>query len=423
MNDKNTLNNEENNKDAETGDSSESNSVDVTAEANNTSDTINTPEINDTAELNSGKVSAKVTAMDTAMDTGKDTAKDTAMDTGKDTAKDTAKDTNKVTGSNKSDAGEKTEVPGDTPALDLPETIPAVKESGETVTHVVNEPKKPSKFKEYIDALLFAGVVALILKIIFIEAFRIPTGSMENTLLPGDFLLVNKFIYGASTPRSIPFTEIRIPHFRFPALKDPGKGDVVVFDYPGNYNVTRSPEITNYIKRLVGEPGDTIKITDKVLTVNSIVSPNPEYSKFSENIANNTYTDIFPKGMPWNDDNYGPVIVPKKGDILKITPDNLDDWKMFIQREGHSVRLTADNKIFINEKENSSYKVEKNYYFMMGDNRNNSSDSRYWGFLPEDNIIGEAVIIYWSWNPDIPFSEFGRLFDSIRWDRIAKIIY
>jgi signal peptidase I len=120
----------------------------------------------------------------------------------------------------------------------------------DTVVHIIDHPK-PSKFKEYFDALLFAGLVALILKIIFIEAYRIPTGSMENTLLIGDFLLVNKFNYGATTPRNIPFTDIRTPFFRFPALKDLKKGDVVVFDYPGDNNELRSKEVINYIKRLV----------------------------------------------------------------------------------------------------------------------------------------------------------------------------
>jgi len=302
-----------------------------------------------------------------------------------------------------------------------PDTV--VPPAKDTVVHVTHNPKPNSKLKEYFDALLFAGLVAIILKIIFVEAYRIPTGSMENTLLVGDFLLVNKFIYGATTPRNIPFTQTRIPFFRLPALKEPDRGDVVVFDYPGNTNELVSAEVTNYIKRLIGKPGDTIQIINKKLLVNSVEVPDPPDAKFNKNVTSSTLLDIFPKGKPWSDDNYGPIIVPKMGDLIKITPDNIEDWKTFIRREGHTVRLTADNKVFIDETENSSYKVEKSYYFMMGDNRNNSSDSRMWGFMPEDNIIGEAMIIYWSWNPDIPFNEFGRLFDSIRWDRIAKIIH
>lgn len=290
------------------------------------------------------------------------------------------------------------------------------------VVNVTNE-KRRSRVIEYFDALLFAGIVALFLKIFIVEAYRIPTGSMENTLLVGDFLLVNKFIYGATTPRNIPFTDTRAPFFRFPALKDPKRGDVVVFDFPGTINEKQSPEIINYVKRLVGEPGDTIKIIDKVLYVNSEVFPDPPDAKFDNQQIKGTYPGIFPHRNQWNDDNFGPVVVPRKDDIIKITPENLEDWKMFIMREGHTIRLSADNKIFIDEKENPQYKIEKNYYFMMGDNRNNSSDSRFWGFLAEDNIIGEAMVIYWSWNPDIPIKEFARKFESIRWSRIAQIIH
>jgi signal peptidase I len=300
--------------------------------------------------------------------------------------------------------------------------VPPPSDSG-TIVNVTNDRPRPSKFVEYFDALLFACIVALFLKIFIVEAYRIPTGSMEETLLVGDFLLVNKFIYGATTPRNVPFTEIRMPFFRFPALTTPKRGDVVVFDFPGSINEKQSPEIINYIKRLAGEPGDTIKIIDKVLYVNGQVFPNPPESQFSKEISPGPHTGIFPRGSGWNDDNYGPVVVPKKDDIIKISPDNLEEWKMFIIREEHSIRLTADNKVFIDEKESKEYRVGKNYYFMMGDNRNNSSDSRYWGFLSEDNIIGEAMIIYWSWNPDIPLGEIGRKFESVKWDRIAKIIH
>lgn len=303
------------------------------------------------------------------------------------------------------------------------ESVSVKPASEDTVIHITKTGKKHNRLKEFIEALLFAAVVALILKLFFVEAYRIPSSSMENTLLVGDFLLVNKFIYGAATPRNIPFTQVRIPNFKFPALREPARGDVVVFDFPGSSNEVSSPEVMNYIKRLVAMPGDTVQIIDKVLYINSQVQPNPPDARFSESISRGTNTDIFPRGRQWNDDNYGPVAVPKKGDVIKITPENLDDWKTFIKREGHSIRLSADNKIFIDETENSSYTVKNNYYFMMGDNRNNSSDSRVWGFLPEDNIIGEAMIIYWSWNPDIPFGEFGRLFNSIRWNRIAKIIH
>lgn len=282
---------------------------------------------------------------------------------------------------------------------------------------------KKSRSKEYFDALLFAALVAFILKIFFIEAYRIPTGSMQETLLVGDFLLVNKFMYGATTPRNIPFTDTRIPFVRLPALKHPHRGDVVVFDFPGNRDENQSKEVLNYIKRLIGEPGDTILIKDKVLYVNGQVFPNPDNSIVSGTPYKTIDPRTFPKGEGWNEDNYGPLTVPKKGDLIKVNPDNFEAWKMFILKEGHTPRLTSDNKVFVDEKPITEYLVEKNYYFMMGDNRNNSLDSRFWGFMPEENIVGEAMLIYWSWDPNISFGDIGKLFSSIRWDRIAKIIH
>ncbi|MCI0449272.1 MAG: signal peptidase I [Chlorobi bacterium] len=292
-----------------------------------------------------------------------------------------------------------------------------------TVVNVTNEPK-PSKLKEYFDALLFAGLVAIVLKIFFLEAYRIPTGSMENTLLVGDFLLVNKFVYGATTPRSIPFTDVRIPYLKLPALKNPKNGDVVVFDFPGSRDEVQSREVINYIKRLAAGPGDSLQIINKALYVNGKEVPYPEDAKIMGEPQSPKIPDqrIFPKDSRWNEDNYGPIKVPKKGDIIKITPDNIEQWKTFVMREGHTIRLSADNKVFIDEVETSDYKVAQDYYFMLGDNRTNSLDSRYWGFLARDKIIGEAMVIYWSWNPEISFAEFGRLFGSIRWGRIANTI-
>jgi signal peptidase I len=246
-------------------------------------------------------------------------------------------------------------------------------------------------------------------------------------LLVGDFLLVNKFIYGATSPNHIPFTDIRIPYFRIPSFRNPHKGDVVVFDFPGNRDELRPKEVVNYIKRLVGEPGDTIRIVNQKLFVNSVEFPDPPDAIFnpphnSTLGKNSADPRIFPKGSGWDEENYGPIRVPKKDDIININSENFEAWKMFITREGHSPRLTADKKVFIDEKESTEYKVSRDYYFMMGDHRNNSLDSRFWGFMPKDNVIGEALMIYWSWDPEIPFSRFGDLWASIKWNRIANII-
>lgn len=296
----------------------------------------------------------------------------------------------------------------------------------------IARPQKKAKTKEYFDALLFAAVVAFFLKIFFIEAFRIPTGSMENTLLVGDFLLVNKFVYGATTPRNIPFTDTRVGFYKFPPFKEPKRGDVVVFDFPGNRDELISKEVTNYIKRLVGEPGDTIQIKQKVLTINGQVFPNPEFAILNPRTQSANIADprIFPRGSGWNEDNYGPLRIPKKGDVMHITPENFEMWKIFIARDlkitdfddPRMPRMSTDSTIYIDGKPANEYEVKQDYFFMMGDNRNNSLDSRFWGFMPRDNVIGEALVIYWSWDPAIPFSDIGKLIGSVRWGRIARVI-
>lgn len=300
----------------------------------------------------------------------------------------------------------------------------------ETTTEILNKEsqskskRKRSLVKEIFDALLFALIIAIVLKLFFIEAYRIPTGSMEKTLLVGDFLLVNKFIYGATSPRNIPLTEIRLPYLRLPALREPRMNDVVVFDFPGERDEIKPREIVSYIKRLIGEPGDTIKIINRIVYVNGKAMENPENSYFTSEVqgTNVVSSRLFPKGCGWNEDNYGPLRVPKKGDILKITPSNFEGWKIFIQREAHTLRLTSDNKVFIDEKETSDYVVERDYYFMMGDHRTNSSDSRFWGFVPRELIVGEAMLIYWSWEQDIPFADFWKLLSSVRWSRIGHLV-
>ncbi|MFZ4590511.1 MAG: signal peptidase I [Ignavibacteria bacterium] len=287
--------------------------------------------------------------------------------------------------------------------------------------------KRKSKPKEYFDALIWAAVVAFIIKILLFEAYRIPTGSMENTLLVGDFLLVTKFTYGATTPRNIPFTDIRIPYFRLPGFKDPKPGDVVVFDFPGDRDDKESKEVLNYIKRCVAVAGDSIKVVNKVLYRNGQVFPNPSQSKYiaplqPANLANNR---IFPKGSGWNEDNYGPIRIPKKGDIIKIDSSNFDGYKMFIVKEGYTnVKLNTDGSLTADDKtfKEGKYEVKKDYLWMMGDNRNNSLDSRFWGFMPMDNVVGEAFLIYWSWDANISFADFFKLLGTIRWNRVGSLI-
>jgi len=285
---------------------------------------------------------------------------------------------------------------------------------------------KKNKSKEFFDALVYAAVVAFIIKIFLFEAYRIPTGSMENTLLVGDFLLVTKFTYGATTPRNVPFTDIRLPYWKLPGFKDPEKGDIIVFDFPGDKDELESREVVNYIKRCVGLPGDTIQVIDKKLYVNGAIFPDPPgalYDKINRptNFAN---PRIYPKGAPWNEDNYGPIRVPKKGDKIQITDKNFDQWRMFVLKEGHQLQIDPAKQVTSDGKAlpNNEYIVERNYLFMMGDNRNNSLDSRFWGFMPEDNIVGQAFMLYWSWDPSISFGDFFKLIGTIRWERIGNLI-
>jgi len=286
--------------------------------------------------------------------------------------------------------------------------------------------KKKSKIREYFDALVFAAVVAFFIKVFLFEAYRIPTGSMEETLKVGDFLLVTKFTYGATTPRYIPLTDIRIPYIKLPGFKDPKLGDIIVFDFPGDRDDKQSKEVLNYIKRCVGLPGDSIKIVNKVLYNNGTAFPNPPYSKFIGQLSppGTTNARIFPKGSGWNEDNYGPIRVPKAGDQIKIDSNNFEAWKMFVIREGRAIRLGQDMKVYVDEQPlpDGMYTVKRDYLFMMGDNRNNSLDSRYWGFMPKENIVGEAFMIYWSWDANIGFKEFLTLLKSIRWERIGHLI-
>ncbi|MBM3263718.1 MAG: signal peptidase I [candidate division Zixibacteria bacterium] len=183
-----------------------------------------------------------------------------------------------------------------------------------------------SLLREYMEIIVFAVALFGFIRTDVVQAFRIPSGSMENTLLIGDFLLVNKFIYG---PR-VPFTDIRLP-----GLRDPRPGDVVVFPFPQN------PE-QDFIKRCIAVEGQTIEIRDKVVYVDGVKIDNPQAVKFDD-------PSIKPASRNTRD-NFGPKIVP----------------------QGH--------------------------LFVMGDNRDYSHDSRYWGFVDQETVIGNAFIVYWSWD-------------------------
>ena len=232
--------------------------------------------------------------------------------------------------------------------------------------------KRIGPVREWIELIITVLVMVFFIRLAVVEAFRIPTGSMENTLLVGDFLLVNKFVYGIRSPDwiGIPFTTVGkfIPNFRLPSIKDVKPGDVVVFRYPIDPNLS-------YIKRCVAIAGQTVEIHEKQLYVDGVLQDLPPHSKFASDLIypKDFIEDaITPRTMEMrNRDNYGPVKVP----------------------EGH--------------------------VFCLGDNRDNSADSRYWGFLNQDLIIGEALIIYFSWDAK---EQFLKLNKKIRWERIGNLI-
>jgi len=292
----------------------------------------------------------------------------------------------------------------------------------------------PEKVIEFFRQLLFAAIAAFFIITFIIQNTRIPTGSMENTILVGDFVLVNKFIYGSSSPKYIPFTEIEIPFFRLPAFKDPKAKDIVVFEYPGDRDQLVADELgVNYVKRCIGVPGDTIEIRNKVVFVNGKEFWKPSFVKYCQGRFGNYLSPrprgmseprIFPKGVQWNEDNYGPLVIPKKGMTMPLNRYNVEQWRTIIDREfGKRVVELNGEIVTIDGNPVSSYTFKKDYYFMMGDNRDDSLDSRFWGLVPRDLVVGEAFITLFSWDREIPFSQLFKLLGSIRLDRVLLLLH
>lgn len=297
----------------------------------------------------------------------------------------------------------------------------------------VSTPKKPVKKKDgFWRSIFFAALIAIGIRSFFVEAFRIPTGSMKNSLLVGDYLFVNKLAYSFKTPKYLPFTNLKIPNFGINTF-DVKRGDVVVFEFPGDRDlvVPREKNI-NYIKRCIGTPGDTIEVRNKQVYVNGAPMKNPEMMVASRDTMPKGHPEpggnLFPKGNnTWNRDNYGPIRIPKKGDVIQLSSDNYDAWAVIIQREGHTMKLGDNGAMLIDDKPVKSYTIERDYLWMMGDNRDNSLDSRYWGFAPLDNVVGNALFIYWSmFNPPYAPAEGDpdevQKF-NIRWGRILNGVH
>jgi signal peptidase I len=399
---------------------------------------------------------------------------------------------------------------------------------------------KKSFKREWADAIVFAVIAATLIRGFYMEAFTIPTSSMEQKLLVGDFLFVNKMAYGArvpNTPISFPFTHhsfpdwvplvggnqsyselIKFPYAKLPKMSDVERNDCVVFNFPAgdtvaieqpaqiyeqmirdasvelnssldvarkaihdNYTIKARPvdKKENYIKRCVGLPGDKLEIIDTKLMINDkegyfddhaqfnyIVSTDGtglnektlqkkkitteplrqvqgEPTKYIMTLTNKAVEEvklftqvisvermIQPKGykVPWsldpifpNDsqydwtvDNFGPILIPKKGTTVKLTTQTLPLYRRIIKNyENNDLRVEGET-IYINDKVATSYTFQMDYFWMMGDNRHNSQDSRYWGFVPEDHIVGKAVFVWLSWD-----AQQG----GIRWDRLFSFVH
>jgi signal peptidase I len=362
----------------------------------------------------------------------------------------------------------------------------------------IAERKKKSATREWVDAIVFAVIAATLIRTLFIEAYVIPTPSMERTLLVGDFIFVSKVNYGARTPMTpiaFPFAHHtmplintkaywdgwELPYYRLPGLSNVKKGDVVVFNYPQDTINNRPPDKQeNYIKRCQGGPGDTLSVVDGQVYVDRKAMPNPpgeqmEYSYTTTGVEVNPeilndlnittyeghsypamtsesantlkgysnvkafkpvitpkgvadpFSSVFPKAFPihvmltrtipdykWNVDNFGPIIIPKKGWTVKLDSITFPLYERAIEVYEHNKVQVNGTDILINGVKTDSYTFKMNYYWMMGDNRHDSEDSRYWGFVPEDHIVGKALFIWMSWDDNASF------FSKIRWSRLFR---
>ena len=354
--------------------------------------------------------------------------------------------------------------------------------------------KKKSEVRSWIDAIGFAVIAATLLRTFLIEAYTIPTSSMEKSMLIGDFLFVSKVAYGPRvpmTPIAFPlvhhtmpigngksYTEaVQLPYHRMKGLGEIKRNDCVVFNWPAETLGRPVDKKENYVKRCVGVPGDKIELIDAQLMVNDAPQEEPEgmkkqwhynvstkgtglnpnilYEKYDiteggygrnkneynltltnesrdaiQNFTNVTsvkrqyekggiYADyIFPhdKNFKWNVDNFGPITVPAAGETVSITTENLSIYKDIIERYENNKLEVVAGEIYINDKVATTYTFAMDYFWMMGDNRHNSADSRFWGFVPENHIVGKALFVWMSWDKN------AKGLKKIRWNRLFSSV-
>lgn len=361
--------------------------------------------------------------------------------------------------------------------------------------YFINKLERKSKTREWIDAIAFAVVAATLIRGLFLEAYTIPTPSMEKSLLVGDFLFVSKYHYGPRvpmTPISFPFAHhtmpvlgtkayseaIKLPYYRLPGFTSIKNNDVVVFNYPAENEGRPVDKKENYIKRCIAIPGDSISLVDGQVFVNGKANENAPRmqmiyhvktkdgngfdSKYLKEIDANMLQSLsnqgdfqmqikeetvpvfkgmenvqtiepivqtrgefmdfiypFRKEIPWNVDNYGPLYIPKAGDNIPLTQMNYWLYEKAIRDyEGNPTLKMENGKVYINNEEVTTYTFQRNYYFMMGDNRHFSADSRFWGMVPDDHIVGKAVFIWMSWD-----ANESNIFKKVRWSRLFNLIH
>jgi len=238
--------------------------------------------------------------------------------------------------------------------------------------------KKKSHVREYTESILIALFIALVLRVSVVQAYHVPTGSMKDTILAGDYLLVNKFIYGVRTPDEIPLIDVHIPHVRLPAFKEPQPGEIVVFKFPPDPS-------QNYVKRCIAIAGQTVEVRNGLAYIDGKIEGKSEFI-----------------GKVWDAEENSYLL------SYRIIREN---GKQYIIRHYSNHNLEAENM--------APVVVPEGHFFMMGDNRDNSYDSRSWGFVPRENVVGEAMVVYWSSIERLPLYD---VLNKIRWGRIGTVL-
>ena len=267
-------------------------------------------------------------------------------------------------------------------------------------------------------------IIALIIKAFAIDAFQIPSTSMENTLQPGDFIFANKFAYEIATPREIPIANLHIPQYKLFEVGKPEINDIVIFEFPQGFENDPIRGGSKYVKRLIAGPHDTLRITNGEIFVNgkAIKLPstykNPNYADDKEVMKDEA---IYPPEAKWNRDSYGPIIIPAKGDTIMIAPENFDRWQsVIVMDHGERSLLSEGTIVTLDGRAIFEYVLKQDHYFVIGDNFEESMDSRHFGFITDNMIIGKALFIYWSYDSEkVAPGPLGFL-SAIRADRIFK---